>query len=88
MASELDFVIPVYNEGENILSVLESLKKGIRTPFRVLICYDSDDDDTLSFADLAVGDEVEVEGLAQPDGSVLALKIEVEGNEVGEDSGH
>ena len=47
-----------------------------------------DDDDTLSFADLAVGDEVEVEGLAQPDGSVLALKIEVEGNEVGEDSGH
>jgi dolichol-phosphate mannosyltransferase len=48
MSSELDFVIPVYNEGENILPVLESLKKGIRTPFRVLICYDSDDDNTLA----------------------------------------
>ena len=48
MASELDFVIPVYNEGANILPVLESLKKEIRPPFRVLICYDSDDDDTLS----------------------------------------
>jgi len=46
-----------------------------------------DDDDTLTFADLAVGDEVEVEGLAQADGSVLALKIEVEGNEVEDDPG-
>ncbi len=46
--NELDFVIPVYNEGENIIPVLESLKKGVQTPFRVLICYDRDDDDTLS----------------------------------------
>ncbi len=47
MASQLDFVIPVYNEGENILPVLEALKKGVRMPFSVLICYDEDDDDTL-----------------------------------------
>ena len=37
---------------------------------------------SLTFADLAVGDQVEVEGLAQADGSVLALQIEVERNEV------
>ena len=48
MVAELDFVIPVYNEGENILSVLESLRRGMRTPFRVLICYDREDDDTLT----------------------------------------
>jgi hypothetical protein len=41
-----------------------------------------DDDQALTFADLAVGDQVEVEGLAQADGTVLALKIEVERNEV------
>jgi len=46
-----------------------------------------DDETTLTFADLAVGDQVEVEGLAQADGSVLALKIEVEGNEVEDDPG-
>jgi dolichol-phosphate mannosyltransferase len=45
--SELDIVIPVYNEGNNILPVLESLRKSVRTPYRVLICYDREDDDTL-----------------------------------------
>lgn len=46
-AAELDIVIPVYNEGENILVVLEALKKHVRTPFRVLLCYDQEDDTSL-----------------------------------------
>jgi glycosyltransferase involved in cell wall biosynthesis len=45
---ELDIVIPVYNEGENIVASLDSLKRGVKTPFRVLICYDRDDDNTLT----------------------------------------
>jgi len=44
--------------------------------------FSHDDGEDLTFTDLAVGDQVEVEGLAQADGSILALKIEVEGNEV------
>src|SRR6185369_12023511 len=44
---ELDIVIPVYNEGAGIRQVLESLRDHVRTPFRVLVCYDNDDDDTL-----------------------------------------
>jgi dolichol-phosphate mannosyltransferase len=44
---ELDIVIPVYNEGANIRHVLDSLRSIQRTRFRVLICYDRDDDDTL-----------------------------------------
>jgi dolichol-phosphate mannosyltransferase len=44
---ELDIVIPVYNEGENIRGVLASLASNVTVPFRVLICYDRDDDDTL-----------------------------------------
>src|ERR1044071_4626051 len=47
MAHELDIVIPVYNEGENILDVLNALRKDLHTSFRVLICYDHDDDTTL-----------------------------------------
>ncbi len=43
----LDIVIPVYNEGANILRTLQSLTKAMTTPFRVLICYDREDDDTL-----------------------------------------
>ena len=47
MTPELEIVIPVYQEGENILSVLRALKTRVKTPFRVLICYDHDDDNTL-----------------------------------------
>jgi glycosyltransferase involved in cell wall biosynthesis len=45
---ELDIVIPVYNEGPNIRRVLDSFAAIKRTRFRVLICYDRDDDDTLT----------------------------------------
>lgn len=44
---DLDVVIPVYNEGGNILKVLNALCDATRTPFRVLICYDDESDDTL-----------------------------------------
>lgn len=47
-AAELDILIPAYNEGAGILAVLESLKQHVRTPFRVLLCYDREDDTTLA----------------------------------------
>ena len=47
MQPRLDIVIPVYNEGANILRTLGGLAKHLRTPARVLICYDHEDDDTL-----------------------------------------
>jgi len=46
-ATRLDIVIPVYNEGKNIISTLTELKRQVRTPARILICYDRPDDDTL-----------------------------------------
>lgn len=44
---DLDIVIPVYNEGQNILSALESFRQ-LQISYRVLICYDFDADTTLS----------------------------------------
>lgn len=44
---DLDIVIPVYNEGANILGVLRSLQASVKSRVRVLICYDHEDDDTL-----------------------------------------
>lgn len=40
--TELDILIPVYNEGENIVETLRSLEREVKTPFRALICYDFD----------------------------------------------
>jgi len=47
MTTELDIVIPVYNEGRNIGATLGALVRSVNTPARVLICYDHADDDTL-----------------------------------------
>ena len=44
---KLDIVIPVYNEDKNIVRLLETLVNEIACNFRVLICYDSDNDTTL-----------------------------------------
>ncbi len=47
MSAAVDIVIPVYNEGPNILGTLGALARNVRTRSRVLICYDLPDDDTL-----------------------------------------
>ena len=42
----LDLVIPIFNEGKKkILDLLQNFQQNIKTPFRVLLCYDSEDDD-------------------------------------------
>ena len=46
--SVIDIVIPVYNEAEEIIPTLRSLANGVRSSFRVLICYDFDEDTTLA----------------------------------------
>ena len=45
MTARLDIVIPVYNEGRNILATLGALRDHMRTPARIMICYDRPDDD-------------------------------------------
>ena len=45
--SKLDIIIPVYNEDENIIRLLKALENKILCNFRILICYDSDNDKTL-----------------------------------------
>ena len=46
--ASLDVIIPVYNESANILPTLRALLLAVKTPLRVLICYDHDDDSTLT----------------------------------------
>jgi len=46
-SSELDIVIPVYNEGGNIKRLVEEIHAKVNTPYRIVIVYDFDEDDTL-----------------------------------------
>jgi dolichol-phosphate mannosyltransferase len=50
-AYPLEIIIPVYNEGKNINSVFYQFQYQVQTKFRVIICYDHDDDNTLTAYD-------------------------------------
>lgn len=43
----LQISIPVYNEADNILGVLEEIKSKVHTPHRINIIYDFDEDNTI-----------------------------------------
>lgn len=47
MFDSLNIIIPVYNEGENILQTLAGIEEKVLTPHRILIIYDFDGDNTL-----------------------------------------
>jgi len=46
---KLDIIIPVYNEDKNIVQLLKKLENEINCNFRILICYDNDNDTTLKY---------------------------------------
>lgn len=45
----LDIVVPIYNEGDKILRLFEKFEEIIRTNFRVLLCYDSEEDNIFEY---------------------------------------
>ena len=46
---KLDIIIPVYNEGQNIIDLIKNLEKEVACNFQILICYDNESDTTLNF---------------------------------------
>ncbi|MBF0486550.1 MAG: glycosyltransferase [Nitrospirae bacterium] len=46
----LAIIIPVYNEGKNIATVLAAIHEKVSTPHRIYLVYDFDEDDTLPAA--------------------------------------
>ena len=47
----LDIVIPIYNEGEKIIELFKKFDGNIKTNFRVLLCYDNNNDDVFDYID-------------------------------------
>ena len=40
----IELIVPIFNEGDKVIKLLNQFKIFIETPFRVLFCYDHDDD--------------------------------------------
>ncbi len=47
--SKLDIIIPIYNEGNNIKLLLEEFQKKLKIKYKILICYDFDNETGLKF---------------------------------------
>ena len=46
--NELDILIPVFNESESIVETLKNILSAVKCNYRILICYDYDEDPTLN----------------------------------------
>ena len=47
----LEIIIPIYNEGEKVIKLLEQFQIIIKIQFRVLLCYDLEDDNIFNYKD-------------------------------------
>tara|TARA_B110000003_G_C16415514_1_gene444001 strand:- start:8 stop:706 length:699 start_codon:yes stop_codon:yes gene_type:complete len=47
--SELDIIIPIYKEGNNIKLLLENFHKKLKVKYKVIICYDFENESGLKF---------------------------------------
>ena len=48
----LEIIIPVYNEGGKVVKLLDLFQLSIKTQFRVLFCYDLDNDNIFNYKDV------------------------------------
>ena len=71
----LGIIIPVYNEAENIRRTLNEIKEKIKTPHRVYIVYDFDEDNTLPVVKEFIKNGMELKLVKNPiRGVVNAIK--------------
>lgn len=47
--TELEIIVPIYNEGNKILKLMDLFKKNVKTNFKVLLCYDSYKDNVFEY---------------------------------------
>lgn len=46
---DLDIIIPIFNEGYQVIKLLKIFEEKLNTNFNVLLCFDSDDDDIFKY---------------------------------------
>ena len=71
----LEIVIPVYNEGDKILKLMNLFQKHISTKFKVLFCYDLYNDNLFEYKDQLTKLTFEVQYVKNPSkGPLSAIK--------------
>src|SRR4051794_39255470 len=79
--AEVAVILPVFNEGEAVESVLRALSTAVRTPHELVVVYDFDGDTTVPVIARLAGDIPNLRGLRNDVGrGVLnAMKVGIGG---------
>lgn len=48
----LEIIIPIFNEGKQVINLLKLFDEKIKTKFRILLCYDSEEDDIFEYINI------------------------------------
>lgn len=67
----LGIIIPVYNEAENISKTLTAIEERVKTPHKIYIVYDFDEDSTLPVAKEFLKEDIDLKFLKNPAGGVV-----------------
>ena len=49
--TSLEIIVPIYNEGDKVLRLLQLFQKNIKINFKVFFCYDLENDDIFEYKD-------------------------------------
>tara|TARA_B100001250_G_scaffold410570_1_gene437277 strand:- start:492 stop:1232 length:741 start_codon:yes stop_codon:yes gene_type:complete len=75
LKTDLEIVIPIYNEGENVILLLKKFENLVKTQFKVLLCYDTDNDNIFNYTNELKKFKFEILLVKNPDtGPCAAIK--------------
>ena len=57
----IDILIPIFNEGDKILKLMDLFQKNIKNKFRIIFCYDHKTDDIFIYKDKLQNFNFEIE---------------------------
>ena len=79
---DINLVIPIYNEGEKIVKLIENFKKKVNFTFQVLLCYDDINDNLFKFKEKLNQLGIEIKYIKNPySGPCEAIKAGLKNNQ-------
>lgn len=74
--SKLDIIIPIFNEGKQIIKLLDQLNLKLQTEITIYLCYDNDDDNIFQNLDLLKNLKFEIKLIKNPNKGPCTAVIE------------
>ena len=74
--SKLDIIIPIFNEGKQIIKLLDQLNLKLQTEITIYLCYDNDDDNIFHNLDLLKNLKFEIKLIKNPNKGPCTAVIE------------